>query len=133
MFYTGPEISALYILGVGACAILILPTLIKWGIKNKKYKEKNITFRNVLGRDIISTLLFLLTTILLCIVLLIFGSNYLLPILCFLLSYLIIDKRFLNRVDMDTLSMFFITLISKIPVIAFCYYILTLFFVPHYY
>lgn len=133
MFYTGLEISTLYILGVGACAILILPTLIKWGIKNKKYKEKNITFRNVLGRDIISTLLFLLTTILLCIVLLIFGSNYLLPILCFLLSYLIIDKRFLNRVDMDTLSMFFITLISKIPVIAFCYYILTLFFVPHYY
>ncbi len=134
MFYVGAGVVPLIVLGVGTIGTFTIPSLIKWGIKRNTYKKAGLKIRNIIGKDILSSFIFLISTILICVLLSVFSiTNYLIPILCFLLSYLIIDKHELKKINADSIQMFFVTLFSKIPVFLLCYYIIFLFFVPRYY
>ena len=134
MFYVGAGIDPLIVLGVGTIGSFTIPSLIKWGIKSNTYKKASLKFRNIIGKDILSTFIFFISTILICVLLSVFSiTNYLIPILCFLLSYLIIDKHELKKINADSIQMLFVTLLSKIPAFLLCYFIIFLFFVPRYY
>ena len=131
MFYVGANSLPYFIIGVGSAISALLPTAIIWIKKNKEFKEKGVKLGIIFGKDILSSIAMAGFTILGSVLLNYFSkTNYLIPILGFLIAYLLIDSKIYKKNNIDPASVFLLSFISKIPVFALCYYIIYMFFIP---
>ncbi len=131
MFYTGfNPIIELGIQGGALITSVLISPVIVYNVKRKLFKDKETKFRKLFGIDFLSNFLFLTFLILISALISWWGVNYLLPILMLLLIYLLIDRNFYKRLGLDSSSLFWITFISRIPILLSMYYIIIFYFAP---